>query len=61
MQKPCENCKYADISKGTRTIEINGMTITQNGGGIKCMHEHIRSISFANGEMNCSEYEEVKQ
>lgn len=60
MKEPCENCKYADISKETRTIEVNGMTITQNGGGIKCTHEHIRSISFTNGEMKCSEYQERK-
>lgn len=58
MKKQCENCKYADISKETRTIEVEGMIVTQNGGGIKCMHEHIKNITFTNGEMTCSEFEE---
>lgn len=54
----CKNCIYADISNKPRTIVIGNMVINQNANGINCLNEHIRNISFSNGEMICSEYKE---
>lgn len=58
MREKCESCKYADIAKKTRTIKVGGMVVVQNGGGVKCTREHVRNISFTNGEMKCSDYHE---
>lgn len=60
MTKQCCNCKYADVADGDRVIETNGMRIIQKGGGIKCTHTHIKSLTMTDGEMICSEYEERK-
>lgn len=58
MSKQCGNCKYADVADGDRVIEMDGMTITQKGGGIRCTHEHIKSLTITDGKMMCSEYTE---
>ena len=54
----CKKCKYADVSNEERTVELNGITLTQKGGGVICTCECIKSISITDGEMVCSEYTE---
>ena len=54
----CNKCKYADISSSERTIEVNGITLTQKGGGVICTCDHIKNITITDGKMVCSEYAE---
>lgn len=57
----CKKCKYADISSVERTIEVNGITLTQKGGGVICTCDHIKNITITDGKMVCSEYAEREE
>ena len=60
MSSLCKTCKHADIATKPRTVVKQGVKLVQGGGGVICTYTKVREISITNGEMRCSDYEEVK-
>lgn len=56
----CETCKHAKITHGEQIIKMDGMTIIQCGGTICQFTTGIKNISFYDGDMVCSSYEQRK-
>ena len=56
----CKNCIYAEIVKQPRKIVKGDTTMFQSAGSVDCTCPHIRSLSFIDDELTCSEYKEVK-
>lgn len=52
----CKNCIYGDVATKPRTIKTKTGVIHQNPGGITCRCKGIKSMSFTDGEMECSEF-----
>lgn len=59
MSSLCKTCKHADIAKKERTIVKQGMKLVQGAGGVICTRTKVKEISITDGEMRCSDYEEV--
>ena len=60
MSSLCKTCKFADIAKEERTIVKQNVRVKQAAGGIICTRPKVMEISISNGEMKCSDFEEVK-
>ena len=59
MSSLCKTCKYADIATKPRTIVKQGVKLVQGAGGVICTRPNVKEISITDGEMKCSDYEEV--
>lgn len=58
MTNICEKCVHGDIATETRTIDVNGMKVTQSCGGVLCRCDHIEFIELTGGEMLCSSFQQ---
>ena len=59
MSSLCKTCKHADIATKPRTIVKQGVKLVQGAGGVICTRPKVKEISITDGEMKCSDYEEV--
>ena len=59
MSSLCKTCKHADIATRPRTIVKQGMKLVQCAGSVICTCPNVKEISITDGEMKCSDYEEV--
>lgn len=59
MSSLCKTCKHADIAAKPRTIVKQGVTLVQGAGSVICTRPKVKEISITDGEMKCSDYEEV--
>ena len=54
----CSRCKHAErLPRGAYSI-LNGNLIVRSGSSFFCSNNGSMDISFANGDMRCSRFEE---